>query len=703
MNIQLHHHKNYFKAIRKLDNQSAGAATKAILDFMDNPKSPSLNFESLHGGKFHSIRASKDIRIILAKVKGEAQTIWMAVYVDHHDDAYHWASNRKMDFNDATQTFDILLADGEEVIAARVKKEPSGDPNIAKWSDAELRSIGVLPATIPYVRSMKTLKEVNELKEILPEVTIEGIQFLMMGESISEVLSLVEQGKIDAEQEEAEAILSSPNNQRNITQFRRTDELERFYRGDFQDWMVYLHHTQRIIAYGNFTGAVKLTGGAGTGKTVVALHRAKYLQENRRDSRPILFTTFNRNLAENLGKQFEILGIDSSKVELINIHKWVSKMAYKLGILSQGESIIEMDEQAKPTEIWEELLAKGRSDFPVAFYEEEFEEVFLYHDIQSEEAYMGVSRVGRGKGINANQRKQVYGWIKAYKDEIRRRGLLHYSQVINQLARHFNEGGAKPFSHILVDEVQDFGMAELRLVRALTEEGSNDLFLCGDPMQKIYSKRFKFSHAGISVRGKRSQHLKINYRTTEEIRSLALNVLSGESFEDFDEEEWKLKGYYSLFSGDPPTYELFPRGNDELNYVIQQVMHHYQRGIAPKDICVCAFRNQDLKKLISSLHKQGIPYYDLRTSKGSQTGIRVSSFHGVKGMEFRVVILTGISAKELPHKFRGFNLLNEEKQKEAIRSQKSLLYVAMSRARDVLILSGTGAASSWVSINTENS
>lgn len=677
--------------LKKLDNSEVGAIQKALMEFEDKPKSPGLNYEHLHsgGGDFCSIRASRDIRIILCPLEGETGANWLVVYVDHHDAAYDWVRKRKLAYIDQTQTYNILRVPGEEM-AESVSQAHTAHKAIAALNEKELKALGIGDALLPYVQRLKDMSELKALGEYLPELTMEALQFLLSGEPYQEVRELVEAGKLD-QAREPEQVLQSPNNQRQISRLKRTDELERYYSGDFEDWMVYLHHTQRILATGDFKGSVKLTGGAGTGKTVVALHRAKYLQEHRRSPLPILFTTFNRNLAGNLERQFQLLGIDTSKVILTNIHRWAAHQAKQLGLLDNANTIIEFDEHIQPIDIWKSLIEKHKSSCSAEFLQEEYEEVFLYYPIRNESEYMEISRKGRGKSLTSIQRQELYTLTHAYTEELRRIGAVHLSQIVHDLADYYEQHSSdRPFSHVIVDEVQDFGMAELKLIRQLTAIGENDLFLCGDPMQKIYPKRFSFTHAGISVRGRRSQHLKINYRTTEEIRQWAFRVVSQESFADFDTTQWQLKGYYSLFRGEEPEYKLFKDVKAEYTHIVEQVMFFYEQEIPPEEICVCAFRNAELKEITKTLHQEGIPYFDLRNSKGERTGIRISSFHGVKGMEFRVMILMGISKDKLPHRFRGFNLLSPERQAEAVRTQKSLIYVAMSRARDFLVLTGVG-------------
>ena len=287
MNISLKYHKSYRKALRKLSTQYIGRVQEAVMDFEDNPKSPGLNLEPLHASHFYSIRASQDLRIILTPLDEGKQRFWILLYVDHHDKAYDWAQNRRMSFNAATQTYDLLQVGGDEMLKA--KTAPSTNNVFASWSDRNLQKLGLPLPMKPFLLGIDSDPQLDELKEFIPEITLEALKFAWMGESVDEVIRYVASAKTTEQDSDLATVLTSAANQRNLVEVRRTDELAKFYKGDFADWMVYLHHTQRQMAEGHFKGPVKLTGGAGTGKTVVALHRAKHLMKNTRGRAACIF------------------------------------------------------------------------------------------------------------------------------------------------------------------------------------------------------------------------------------------------------------------------------------------------------------------------------------------------------------------------------------------------------------------------------
>lgn len=698
MNISLRYHKSYRKALRKLSTKDIGKVQEAVMDFEDNPKSPGLNLEPLHASHFYSIRASQDLRIILTPLDEGKQRFWILLYVDHHDKAYDWAQNRRMSFNDATQTYDLLQVGGDEILKA--KTAPSANNVFASWSNRNLQKLGLPLPMKPFLLGIDSDQQLDELKEFIPEITLEALKFAWMGESVDEVIRYVASAKSTEQDSDLATVLTSPANQRNLVEVRRTDELEKFYQGDFADWMVYLHHTQRQMAEGRFKGPVKLTGGAGTGKTVVALHRAKYLMENARDERPIFFTTYNKNLAENLEQQFTLLGLEKRRVYLENIHAWIMRFAREEGIIRSPTRIIEFD-KIDSAKYWRRLLEIfPETTFKEDFLAEEFRDVVLHQNVETLSDYLEIKRIGRGEALQKAEREQVWNLMEHYQGMIDAENLVHLDQISNDVATYLRGWDPCPFSHVIIDEIQDFGMPELRVIRQLTEMGENDLFLCGDPMQNIYGKRLSFSQAGIQVRGMRSQTLKINYRTTDEIRKVATHTLTGCTFDDFEGNhlEGGRSPYYSFFRGPEPVYHLFSKKQDEFAYIIDQVQAYPERGVDLPDICIAAIQNKSIKEILKKIHARGMPYYDLRSQEGDRHGVRISNFHKVKGLEFRIMILVGLSASALPYRYQGFNLLSDANQDKAIQQQKALLYVAMSRARDVLVLTGSGASSDWVGV-----
>ena len=269
-------------------------------------------------------------------------------------------------------------------------------------------------------------------------------------------------------------------------------------------------------------------------------------------------------------------------------------------------------------------------------------------------------------------------------------------ELFNMTANYLNENGIRPYSHVIADEFQDFSNPELRFLRALVKEEPNDLFLTGDPFQRIYSgRKINFSAAGINVRGKRSMKLKINYRTTEEIKRKAVSVVKGIRYDDLDGGEENNKGYVSLVHGEQPTYVVLRSSSEEINQVMTYLAKCEEEGVALKDVCIASRTRQLYKDVQNHLHRENIKYQEIKNGErsGSNDGLSLCTFHSLKGLEFRIVILVGVNERSMPSRITGvypFNNMDAAEAKEYLAGIRSLLYVAITRAREQVYIIGYG-------------
>jgi superfamily I DNA/RNA helicase len=315
------------------------------------------------------------------------------------------------------------------------------------------------------------------------------------------------------------------------------------------------------------------------------------------------------------------------------------------------------------------------------------------------ESYLGTSRIGRGKPITRKQKMEVWSLIEKYNQYKTINNLVDRAELFNKVSNFFKEQEVKPFSHVIADEVQDLSNVELRFLRSIVEEKENDLFLVGDPYQRIYAKRLNFSSAGISVRGNRSKQLRINYRTSEEIKRLAISTIKGLKYDDFDGEAESLNGYLSLFHGQKPSYEIFKTKTEETQYIIESIKELKSEGINYSEIAIGFRTKEALKELKTALHKLKFPYNDNTTNTVNDSGgIVLSTFHGLKGLEFKVVFLADVNNRTCPLFYSGYNELDEDGKLQYENSEKSLVYVAITRAISKLYITGIGVKSEIVGL-----
>lgn len=678
------------------------ATSKKVLEFQkkfrENSRSEAIHLESIKIFKDQSLRTARIDQKYRAIIRvPETGDSYYMLWVDNHDEAMDWAKNKVFEWNEITQTVQIF--ESPETIEISSSEQSSGTLGIfSHYSDEELKQIGVPVSLLSLVKSIQDLHDLELAEKYLPTETFENLFYLSEGISIHLLIAEINEGK--SKSENPEEHLTSINNKR---YFVEADDklMAEILNGDLSKWQVFLHPSQRKLVESNFKGSVKVTGGAGTGKTVVALHRLKFLSGSQytSDQRKVVFTTFTNALTTNLNVLASKLQIDNSRTHITNIDTLLKELAIESRIISKTTRILDMFNSKSSIEVWDEILEKNLTTFDKNFLSSEFQNVILYNDIKNLETYLNTSRIGRGKPITRKQKMDIWSLIEKYSEYKKENDLVDRSELFNAVSTHFNLIKVKPYRNIIADEVQDLSSVELRFLRSLVEEKENDLFLVGDPYQKIYARRINFSAAGISVRGHRSKQLRINYRTSEEIKRLAITTIKGLNYDDFDGEIENLSGYLSLFHGEAPTYEVFKTKNEETNSIIAQINELKDNGLRYSEIAVGFRTKEALKELKSTLHQMKIPYNDNTTSVTNDSGgVVLSTLHGLKGLEFKAVFLADINNRTCPLYFHGFNDMEEQEKTDYINSEKSLIYVAMTRAINILKITGTGIKSEMIGI-----
>ncbi|MGK0365673.1 MAG: superfamily I DNA/RNA helicase [Saprospiraceae bacterium] len=667
--------------------------------FRENSKSHAIHLEPISTFKDSSFRTARIDKTYRAIVRvPDSGNDYLLLWVDHHDKAMDWAKNKIFEWNRETQTYQIFTA--PEGIAKEDTAATTQESNnfFTAFSEKELLKIGVPAILLPSILQIKSLDGLEKIETYLPPGLFEKLFDLFDGGDIQMIINEVEQGKLSSEIQEEQ--IQSANNRRHFVE-ATDDLLDEMLSGTLHKWKIFLHPSQRILVEQNFKSSAKVTGGAGTGKTVAALHRAKYLQDNDlgREGKPILFTTYTKSLTYNLREELSEMNIDSTVVKVQNIDAFAMDMAKKLKLIDTNIWLLDFRKGRKSVSVWEEVLDVELSGFDADFLNKEYQDVILFLNISSDKIYFKAPRKGRKRRISRKDKVEIWNLIQKYQEKKKELGLCNIGEVYNLLFNHYKGQPDKPFGHVIADEVQDFSNVHLRLLRSLVAEKPNDLFLVGDPLQKIYNQRVNFSKAGIHIRGKRSQRLKINYRTTEEIKRAAMAAIKNVSFDDFDGEVESKKGYVSLFHGERPEYQVFSGKGEELDWLFEQVnryIYEAENPIQPEEMCIATRTKNGFKDIKSKLHRADIPYFDLGDNAGNKKGIRLSTFHNMKGLEFKVVILADVNNRTMPFHPSDYEQWDAAEQKMHDKREKALLYVAMTRAIQVLGISGTGRKSGVV-------
>lgn len=691
----------FFESFIRLPKKIQKKTVEFQNKFKENRKSAAINLESISTFKDQSLRTARidqKYRAIIGTIKGRED--YYLLWVDNHDEAMAWAENKTFEWNSVTNTPQLYTVEtSEKEITSEPDwgqiygyEEPEKNEAIASLSDEELIKLGVPDKLIGDVKGVDSFVALEKLERRLPEDVFENLFYLLDGVDYRDVVEEV----IEAQQSEKGDTLA----------FKRfyvevDDELlQRMLDGDLEKWSLFLHPSQRTLVNKDFNGSVKVVGGAGTGKTVAALHRLKYLAQKYGTSRKILFATYTNALKRNLDEQVKKLNVNDKCYELTNIDSLVQRLAREHGILNEHSTITGFSYTLSSRDIWEKILESEVSEFDLDFLERETQDIFYHYDITDRKSYFNQTRFERGAPITRKQRLEAWKLFEKYQEYKENNDIMDRLELFNRVSAYLNKHPEKrPFQHVILDEVQDCSNVEVRFIRSLADEGENDLFLVGDPYQSIYSRKVVFSQAGVNIRGRRSKKLKVNYRTTEEIKKYAVSALKGVKYHDFDEDEENLKGYVSIFHGAVPVYNVFDTREKEVNHIIGKISDIIENATHVKlsDVVIATRTKDSYREIITKLHNEGIEYFDLRDQTGKRNGVHLCTFHSLKGLEYKVVILADVNERTcpyLPHKFEDWS---REEQEAHLNSEKSLLYTAMTRAILELYVTGVGGKTGLIS------
>jgi hypothetical protein len=673
------------------------AQQRKVRDFTEkfkaNPKSAAINYEKVHGvkdDKVRTVRIDQKYRaVVLHPPQGE---VYVLVWVDNHDEAMDWARKRTFEVNPHTGALQVVsVTEAERVVPVPSGTKPTG--LFASFADDVLLSFGLPDVLLPAVRAVLTRDSLLALGKHLPAEASEALTWLAEGVPPEEVREAVEGAGKAVDTADLAKALEHPDTRRRFVAIRSDDDLAAMLDAPLAKWRVFLHPSQDRLVRKHFNGPARVLGGAGTGKTVVAMHRARHLAEKvfTGPQDRVLFTTFTANLAQNVEEMLATLCPEQAKrFDVVHLHAWAVRF------LREHRGEVEVAGPEVIDQCWEEAVSGGQPELDVGFLKLEWDQVVKTHGIEARDAYLKVPRTGRGKTLSRPQRAQVWGVFDRYREALRKRGLCEWLDVIRQARRLIEEKKpASPYRAVVVDESQDFHPEEWKLLRALAPAGANDLFLVGDAHQRIYGRKVVLKDCGIAVQG-RSSTLKINYRTTEQIRVWASGLLRGQDADDLDGGRDEGKGYTSLLSGPKPECRHFATAREEQEFLAEKLKDLLKHRPA-EEVCLVARTAKMLKDDYQSLLRaEGVPHAVLGQGKeGGGGGVRLATLHRVKGLEFPVMLVAGVNAKVLPIRLASVEG-DPTARAEHEERERSLLFVAATRARDRLIVTSWGTPSPFL-------
>ncbi len=696
--------KSFLESFAKLPGQEQKRAREFIEKFQENPTAPGLNFERMNGAKddkVRSLRVSQAYRaIVVHPPKGD---VYLCVWVDKHDDAYDWAQNKRFEVNPNSgvlQYYDTAaVEDVQPSIDAKAEAADFQKHLFEGHDDEELLLAGIPQPLLTSVRDLITETDLDALAPHLPEDASEMLYLLASGYSLMEAIEEADRAQKaadDVDVDDFSKALTHAGSQRAFKIVEGEDELEEMLNAPLEQWRVFLHPTQRKLVRIKSNGPVRVLGGAGTGKTVVLMHRAKHLLDSvfTEDTDRILVTTYTRNLALDIEASLKTLcGRDTARLDIINLHGWAKRF-----MSSQGHSFRLINEFQKKKLMQDSVNQADCLELDIAFFLEEWDNVVQSNDVDSKDGYLTVRRVGRGTPLSRKQRAQVWEVFELYREFLNNEHKVEWADLIRETRLFIGKQGLQlPYRAVLSDEVQDFTAGDLRLLRAIAPEGEDTMFVVGDGHQRIYGTPVVLGRCGIEIRG-RSKRLKLNYRTTEQIGMRAIAILEGLKIDDLDGGIDTLKGYSALRSGPTPMDKCFGSEADESEFIVRTIKAWIDGGTPPESICISSRTHSQIDNRYSQiLENSGIECVKIERdpeSEARKSGVRLATMHRMKGLEFSRVILAGVQKDKMP--LEAGDYADHASLEDHELRERCLFYVACTRARDELVISGYGQPSPFL-------
>ncbi len=674
-------------SLAKLTGEEQKAVKTTAFDLQMNPANPGMSFHKLDKARdknFWSVRVGSDIRLIVHKTAGSL----LLCYVDHHDKAYEWAERRKLETHPQTgaaQLVEIRETVQEIVVPKYVEavQYPAQKPPLFTHIAADvLLSYGVPEEWLPDVQHANE-DSLLDLADHLPAEAAEALLELATG------------GKPRVPQPVAATAnpFDHPDAQRRFRVMTNMEELQRALDFPWEKWTVFLHPEQRQWVEGDYSGPARVSGSAGTGKTIVALHRAAYLARTHPDAR-VLLTTFSDTLAHALHTKLKrLLGNEPRLAERIDVHSLdaIGLRLYKVHIgqanLANRVALRELVKEA--------ASAVSGHKFGLHFLLAEWEQVVDAWQLDSWEAYRDVVRLGRKTRLPEAQRSVLWSIFERVRAGLKAHKLITHAELFSALAVAISKNKNVVFDFAVVDEAQDISISHVRFFAALGGSRPNALFFAGDLGQRIFQQPFSWKAIGVDIRG-RSRTLRINYRTSHQIRAQADRLL-GPAVADVDGNSENRSDTISVFNGPPPMILSFKSEDEEIKKVGNWIVEQTKAGVLPHEFGVFVRSAAQLDRAQAAVKEAGLAFKILDEHVETISGhVSISTMHLAKGLEFRAVAVMACDDEIIPLQERIETVGDDADLQEVYDTERHLLYVACTRARDHLLVTSVEPASEFL-------
>lgn len=715
--------EGFMEASRKLTADEQQLIKATILELALNPKGQGTNLHRLDKARdknLWSCRVTRDLRIILHQQNGRMTLL----YVDHHDKAYAWGENRVFKFDERSKNWKVIKMKEETVIfRTTVVVEPQAKRPYANYTDDALAASGASPGDFDEIRTA-TEDTIFELG--LPTIVLEALMdSLSPSAPVGRVSSEVEPAGYHTDVSAAQIVLPEeiiepvpevvlaaaeaaldvlvapltpvepppPVAFGSVVRVNSQEQLEAVLSGQWEKWQIFLHPNQQEMVEAHYSGSVRISGSAGTGKTIVALHRVNHLLRTSDDTR-VLLTTLSPALAgflharlrklladrPRLGERLEVAGIDDYAQRLYRLHVGAFS-------LTSRETIAGW--------ITEVCKTAGEARLRPLFLLNEWEDVIDAQQLTTLEQYQAAERLGRKIRLNAERRQALWAIFAQVWAKLQAAGSITLAGLYHRLVVALEQRPGSPVDHVVVDECQDLNQGQVRFLAALGRGRPNALFFTGDIGQRIFQQPFSWKSLGIDLRG-RTKTLRVNYRTSQQIRKTADRLLES-AIVDADGESVDRSKTISAFGGPAPTITVYDDVAEEQTAVAAFIQERLAAGVKPHEMAIMVRDDAQLPRAQAIAQALGVPAVVLDQRLATLVGsLNLSTMHLAKGLEYRAVAVIACDDDVIPSPSRLAAISDPGDLKEAYELERHLLYVACTRARDHLFVSGVHPASEFL-------
>ena len=671
---------------------------------LENPWATELHPEKVRQAEpgIHSSRVDQSYRLIWKHIKPIDIVLCL---VDKHDDAYRRAARKAFTLEDGVvKVADILDVGAERLEGsgglfsqARGGKDQVG-LLFAGYRDQELLDLGVPLEVLSHVRALNNVNQLDIVKRLLPDEVFDRL--------IGIALGIVERTVVP--DQELQQSLQRYQGGDDLYRFVDTEEFKRTLDGTMEEWMLFLAPHQKQLITRPFNGPARIKGVAGSGKTVVAVHRARHLaRAAHAQGKKVLFLTYGNRLPGVIEYLLGHLAGENAPelaaVECKTVHSWCARFLSDHGQYPRVDNSGRAQREALDEALADAILRHPGLKVlkrPQSFFANEIRYAIKGRAIDAMDGYLRLQRSGRGTPLQESERRAVWSVYEGYQRRLKDQGLWEYADFAIEALRLLDAGHVPDqYMAAVVDEIQDLTEAVMRLLRRIVPQGPDDLFLVGDGLQRIYPGGYALGRLGIDIVG-RGTLLRRNYRNTQEILRAAHAMMRDQRLDDMDDAEGEVsEPEFSVRQGELPMLRRFASPEAELKWVCQSIGElKAEHGYRDRDFAVLYRARWPYQDLIGQYVSPKVECVEL--GKDAMTyfgpGAKHTTFHSAKGLEFKVVFVVGVTDGSLVPKDDW--MLQGDELEDYMGRERRLLYVAMTRARDLLYLTcSRGRASRFLS------